>query len=126
MKMNTKQIILRLTLVMIMIMHSVPAMFNNGVNDFGRLYLNTVGFAPFGLALAWLIKLSHIGTAITLIFNRWIVISGTITIFILFVGILTVHWTNGWFVVGAGRNGIEYNVLLIACFANLIIENKNK
>jgi putative oxidoreductase len=31
------------------------------------------------------------------------------------VGIAMVHAREGWFVVGAGRNGAEYSVLLIAC-----------
>lgn len=29
------------------------------------------------------------------------------------VGIVLVHWPAGWFVVGLGRNGMEYSVLLI-------------
>ena len=31
------------------------------------------------------------------------------------VGIAMVHAREGWFVVGAGRNGAEYSVLLIVC-----------
>ena len=30
-----------------------------------------------------------------------------------------VHWPVGWFVVGGGRNGMEYGVLLIVCLAIL-------
>jgi putative oxidoreductase len=30
------------------------------------------------------------------------------------MGILLVHRHDGWFVVGGGRNGVEYSVLLIA------------
>ena len=33
------------------------------------------------------------------------------------MGILLVHAPEGWFVVGAGRNGMEYSVLLIASLA---------
>ncbi len=32
----------------------------------------------------------------------------------LLLGILLVHASEGWFVVGGGRNGVEYSVLLIA------------
>ena len=35
------------------------------------------------------------------------------TIFILVMGIVFVHFKEGWFVVGGGRNGVEYNLLLI-------------
>lgn len=34
----------------------------------------------------------------------------------LTVGILLVHAGEGWFVVGGGRNGMEYSVTLIALF----------
>ena len=33
----------------------------------------------------------------------------------LAVGIALVHAPSGWFVVGLGRNGMEYSVLLIVC-----------
>jgi putative oxidoreductase len=35
--------------------------------------------------------------------------------FIYVMGIVLVHAPEGWFVVGAGRNGMEYSVLLVAC-----------
>ena len=34
---------------------------------------------------------------------------------IYIAGVVLVHAREGWFVVGAGRNGVEYSVLLIAC-----------
>jgi putative oxidoreductase len=34
-------------------------------------------------------------------------------IFILTLGMVLVHLPAGWFVVGLGRNGMEYSVLLI-------------
>jgi putative oxidoreductase len=37
----------------------------------------------------------------------------------LAMGILLVHRPEGWFVVGRGRNGMEYSVLLIAVFLAL-------
>jgi uncharacterized membrane protein YphA (DoxX/SURF4 family) len=39
----------------------------------------------------------------------------------LAAGIALVHWPAGWFVVGAGRNGMEYSILLILCLAALIL-----
>jgi putative oxidoreductase len=112
--------ILRLALAVIFIMHSVPGMFNNGVNDFGNLYLNTIGFAPFGVLIAWLIKLSHVATAILLLLNKYIKPVSIITILILIIGIFIVHLPDGWYVVGGGRNGVEFNFLLIAAFLTLM------
>ena len=33
---------------------------------------------------------------------------------VIAAGIVMVHASGGWFVVGAGRNGVEYSVLIIA------------
>ena len=105
--------LLRIAVAVILIMHSVPGMFNNGVNDFGNLYLNTVGFAPYGLALAWAIKLSHMAAAVLLVLNKYVKPAAIVTLLILVVGIFMVHLPDGWYVVGGGRNGVEFNFLLI-------------
>lgn len=106
-------LLLRMAVAFILLTHSVFGMFNNGINDFGNLYLNQIGFAPFGIFLAWSIKLSHVVAAILLILNKYIKLAGFVTIFVLLMGIILVHFKEGWFVVGGGRNGIEYNFLLI-------------
>lgn len=36
---------------------------------------------------------------------------------IYIAGVIMIHAAEGWFVVGAGRNGMEYSVLLIASLA---------
>ncbi|SHJ11127.1 DoxX family protein [Flavobacterium terrae] len=126
--MNT--LILRIAVAVILLVHGMGGMFNNGVNDFGNLYLNEVGFAPFGLILAWLIKLSHVVAAICLLANKYLKPACIITIFILVVGIFMVHLQEGWFVVGGGRNGVEFNFLLIAVLTFIMFPNgislKNK
>lgn len=38
------------------------------------------------------------------------------------MGIVLVHAPHGWFVVGAGRNGMEYSVLLIVCLLLLALQ----
>ena len=124
-KMNTNNhtFLLRISLVIILLFHSVSGMFNNGVNDFGNLYLNKIGFSPIGVPLAWAIKISHIVTAICLVLDRYTKITGFLTIGILIAGIVMVHWPNGWFVVGGGRNGIEFNFLLIIAFLTVMFPN---
>ena len=105
--------ILRLAVALILLIHGMAGMFNNGVNDFGNLFLNQIGFAPVGVYLAWSIKLSHVVCAVLLLMNRFIKPAAIVTIFILIMGIILVHFKEGWFVVGGGRNGVEYNFLLI-------------
>ncbi|MBF4490956.1 DoxX family protein [Flavobacterium sp. MR2016-29] len=108
-----RTLLLRIAVAIILLTHSVFGMFDNGINDFGNLFLNQIGFAPFGVFLAWSIKLSHVAAAILLISNKYIKLAGFVTIFVLLMGIVLVHFKEGWFVVGGGRNGVEYNFLLI-------------
>ena len=117
-------LLIRWATAIILIMHSIPGMFNNGVNDFGNLYLNQIGFAPVGLYLAWTIKLSHVAAAILLILNRYLQWAVWPTVAILLVVIFMVHLPNGWFVVGGGYNGIEYNVLLIAVLIQIYLSRQ--
>lgn len=105
--------LLRFPMVIILFIHGVGGMFNNGVNEFGNFFLNQIGFAPFGVYIAWLIKISHLVCAICLLLNKYIKWPAIVTIFILVMGIVLVHFKEGWFVVGGGRNGWEYNFLLI-------------
>ncbi|TAF49518.1 MAG: DoxX family protein, partial [Runella slithyformis] len=46
-----------------------------------------------------------------------------ITILILVAGIFMVHLKNGWFVVGGGSNGVEFNFLLIMCLLSVVYPN---
>lgn len=117
-------LILRIAVAIILLTHSIPGMFNNGVNDFGNLFLNQIGFAPFGVALAWSIKSSHVVCAVLLLINKYIKWASILTILILITGIVLVHFKEGWFVVGGGRNGVEYNFLLI-CVLLAILFSKN-
>lgn len=112
--------LLRLATAIILFMHSIPGMFNNGINDFGNFYLNEAGFAPFGVPLAWAIKLSHVFAAGCILLDKYTRPAAWITIFILFVGIIMVHLAEGWFVVGGGRNGMEFNFLLIVVLLTIL------
>ena len=116
-------LLLRIAVAIILLTHSVFGIFNNGINDFGNLYLNQIGFAPFGVFLAWSIKISHIIAAILLLLNKYVKPAGFITIFILLMGIVLVHFKEGWFVVGGGRNGTEYNFLLICVLLAIMFPN---
>lgn len=119
-----RSLILRLTVALILLMHSVPGMFNGGIDDFGKLYLDQAGFAPFGLALAWAIKLSHVVCAVLLVMNRFIKAATLVSIAVLVMGIIMVHAKAGWFVVGGGSNGIEFNLLLISVLLYLLVSEK--
>jgi putative oxidoreductase len=68
-------------------------------------------------------KISHIIAAVLLLLNKYIKVAGFVTIFILIMGIILVHFQEGWFVVGGGRNGVEYNFLLIFVLLAIMYPN---
>lgn len=115
--------ILRVAVAIILFTHSVPGMFNGGVHAFGKLYLDAIGFAPFGLAIAWMVKLSHVVCAILLLINKYVKPAAIITIAVFIAGIVMVHFKEGWFVVGGGRNGVEYNFLLICVLLTIMFQD---
>ncbi|TDQ27912.1 DoxX family membrane protein [Tenacibaculum caenipelagi] len=115
--------LLRLAAAIILLTHSIPGMFDNGINDFGNLYLNPMGFAPFGVFIAWSIKLSHLVAAFCLLFNKYVKWASAVTIFVLIAGIAMVHFKEGWYVVGGGRNGVEFSFLLIFVLLTLMFPN---
>jgi putative oxidoreductase len=115
--------LLRLGVAIILLMHSIPGMFDGGINNFGKLYLDPIGFSPLGIPIAWAIKLSHVAAAICLLFEKYVKWASIITIFILVMGIIMVHFQEGWFVVGGGRNGVEFNFLLIIVLLTIMFPN---
>ena len=116
-------LLLRIAVALILLVHGIGGMFNNGVNDFGNLYLNQVGFAPLGLYIAWAIKISHVIAAILLVLNTYLKLVVISTVFVLIMGIIMVHFKEGWFVVGAGRNGVEFNFILICTLITILFPN---
>lgn len=119
MKLNNT-FLLRVAVAVILLMHSIPSILSNGVNDFGIRYLNQVGFAPLGVPLAWAIKISHVVAALCLLFEKYVKWACLITISILVAGIIMLHAKEGWFVVGKGRNGVEFNFLLIVALLTIL------
>jgi putative oxidoreductase len=107
--------LLRASVASIFVIHGVTRVALGTVGHFG-VFLSNSGL-PFGTALAWLLTTVEIlgGAALALgIAARPLAIWFAAQIC---VGILLVHGKEGWFVVGAGRNGAEYSVLIVACLA---------
>lgn len=117
-------ILIRFALATIFLSHSLHGIFtNNDVNDFGNLFLNQIGFAPFGVFIAWTTVISQIISSLFLLADRYTKVASVINILILISGIITVHFKEGWFVVGAGRNGMEFSFVLIFMLLTLIFSN---
>uniref|UniRef100_UPI0040478078 DoxX family protein n=1 Tax=Roseivirga sp. TaxID=1964215 RepID=UPI0040478078 len=120
-KLLKEHALLRYALAIILLTHSVQSIITNDVSNFGKLFLDQIGFAPFGVYLAWAVKLSHVAAAVCLTLNKYVKWAAAASIFVFVMGIITVHYQEGWFVVGGGRNGMEYNFLLIICCITLML-----
>ena len=105
-----------------MLIHGIARIVNDGVAPFDG-FLSGFGFPPYS---AWGITLFENAGAVLLMINRWVIPISSLFILQLLMGIILVHGREGWFVVGAGRNGIEYSVLLILCFCSTIWNARTK
>ena len=56
-----------------------------------------------------------------LVLGRFVHWVAAVYVLILTAGIALAHAREGSFVVGAGRNGVEHSLLLIACLSSLIL-----
>lgn len=124
--MNLNQLaltIIRIAAAGNMIIHGITRLSLATVSDFDG-WLTSLGFPPY---TAWIITFFEIIGGVALILG----IKGSKYICLVFcvqliMGIVLVHAPEGWFVVGAGRNGMEYSVLLIICFVCTSIANWKK
>ena len=104
-------LILRIHLAGLVAAHGYYRLLTGGTAGFGE-YLASQDL-PFGLAIAWGITLTEVVGSLLLAAGRFVFPVSVLLSAIYLVGIFMVHASNGWFVVGAGRNGAEYSVLLI-------------
>src|SRR5262245_61205675 len=105
--------LLRVAVSSVFIIHGLTRTLNGTVGNFGE-FLGQWGI-PAGTLVAWLLTAAEMvgGLALTLglgsrLLAAWFGVQ-------ILMGIVMVHGREGWFVVGAGRNGAEYSALIIAC-----------
>lgn len=82
------------------------------VTGFGE-WLGSIGF-PFGLYWAIAVTLYELIAPWFLLARRFVTLACLGHIVIVALGAALVHYPDGWFVVGAGRNGMEYSMMLLA------------
>ncbi len=105
---------LRLAVATLLLVHgSYRAAHEGYVAGFGE-FLTASGI-PAGVAVAWAITGWEILGALLLASGRATRWAAAAFAGELLLGIVLVHAREGWFVVGGGRNGMEYGALLIAC-----------
>ncbi len=105
----------RIVTALLIFIHGGARLAHGGVAPFGE-WLGTQGF-PMGLAFAWAVTIYELIAPVLIVLRRFVFWACLGHIGILGLGAVLVHLPAGWFVVGLGRNGMEYSVLLIACLA---------
>lgn len=116
--------LLRVAVALQMIIHGVTRIVIGGVDGFG-VFLGA-NHIPLGTLVAWAITVVEITGGLALAVGFFVVpLSGWFA-FELLMGIAFVHFKEGWFVVGAGRNGMEYSIVLIAALASIALTHFQK
>jgi putative oxidoreductase len=105
-----------------MLIHGIARLSLGTVPNFDE-YLQSLGFPPY---TAWAITIFELIGSIAIMIGRWVTPLSLVFCIQLIVGIVLIHFSQGWFVVGAGRNGMEYSVLLIICFLVTALVNSKK
>lgn len=103
---------IRIAVATVMIIHGVYRATQEGfVAGFGG-FLESQGL-PFGVAVAGAITAWEIIGGVLLALGRWTRLLAIGFAVELGGGLLMVHAREGWFVVGGGRNGMEFAAILI-------------
>jgi len=105
-------VLLRVTIALTLVIHGVARVRLGGVGGFGSFL--TAQHVPYGTLVAWVLTLVEIGGGVALALGCAVIWLCAWFAIQLLAGIVLVHFKEGWFVVGAGRNGMEYSVVLIA------------
>lgn len=115
---------LRIVLAGLLAAHGWARLLAGGVVPFGA-WLESQGF-PFGLGIAAAITAIEILGTLLFAAGFWVWPLSLLFASIYSVGAVLVHLPAGWFVVGLGRNGMEYSVLLIACLLLVGVQHRRK
>ena len=121
---TTALTLIRVVLAAVMFAHGAARISAGTVGGFGE-FLGSQGI-PLGFYVAWGITLFEIIGSVLLAagFYTWII--ALIFALQLAVGIALVHYKEGWFVVGHGRNGMEFSAVLIASLLAIAYANYKK
>lgn len=110
-------IFLRVVVAAMMFAHGFARTYYGGVSGFGSFFASKG--VPYGLVLAWGITIFEMVASVLIALGIFVTPLAALFMIELIAGIALVHFKEGWFVVGLGRNGMEFSVLLVTAFAVL-------
>lgn len=117
-KKNIAILILRITLGVIFLSHGLPKLLG-GVEGTAQ-FLGQIGVPLAGLT-AWGLTILEIGGGAMLLAGSLVPQVAALLAVHMLMGIVLVHGASGWYVIGPGQGGAEFNVLLTAGLAALIL-----
>lgn len=109
--------ILRIVLGVIFLMHGWPKL--AGGIDATAGFLGSLGL-PFPLLAAWGLALLEAVGGLLLIIGYLVAPVAVLLTLHMTAGIFLVHLANGFYVVGPGQGGIEFNLLLISALLTVL------
>jgi putative oxidoreductase len=120
-------IALRIGVATLLFIHGTYRIYDNGPPGFGE-WLTSQGL-PFGLVIAWTVTIMEVVGTVIMASGRFVPYLALYFTAILTMGIILVHGKEGWFVVGGGRNGVEFSVsliigLLVTAYADKDLRNR--
>lgn len=110
--------ILRVTLGVVFVSHGLPKLLG-GVGALQGM-LGDMGVPVSGL-VAWLVTFLEVGGGLALLVGFLVTPFALLLSFHMLMGLLLVHLPEGWYVVGPGQGGAEFNTLLIAALLTLVL-----
>ncbi len=109
--------ILRVVLGVIYIAHGAPKLLGGVGGLAGQL--GELGF-PVPFAWAWFVTALEFFGGLALVVGLLVTPIALLLCIEMAVGIVLVHAPEGWYVIGPGTGGVEFNVLLIASLLVLV------
>lgn len=110
--------ILRVVTGVIFVAHGAPKLFGGGVEGLAGM-LGNMG-VPLSTVAAWGVTLLEFFGGLALIVGLLVAPVAVLLALHMLMGIVLVHAANGFYVVGPGQGGVEFNLLLIAGLLALI------
>lgn len=110
--------VLRIVLGVIFIAHGYPKI-AGGVAGTGE-FLGQLG-VPLAGFFAWVVTLLEFFGGIALVIGFLVTPVSLLLSFHMLVGIVLVHAPEGFYVIGPGQGGLEFNLLLIAALLSMVL-----
>lgn len=115
---NIGKLILRMTLGVVFLSHGLPKLLG-GAAGMGE-FLSQLG-VPLAGVVAWSVAFLEVAGGALLLLGILVTPAAVLLAFHMLAGIVLIHGGNGWYVVGPGQGGAEFNVVLIAGLLALVL-----